>query len=194
MKRSACLCLGLMMTLVLSAGNPVSAEIYHYMDKNGETHYTNDAASIPKQYQKQLQVKGETVVYPDETAEPETTTDTTATKPPAEGKIKKTGGNLSEVEALKAQKEAFDNESKALQEERDQLDQQMKNARTRADVDKVNAATEALNARIKDFKQRRKAFDEQVLQYNKQVKKDMEEKLKKYNETEPQKAPEETAE
>ena len=59
-------CVSVMVMLLFIANGPVPAEVYQFTDDNGETHYTNDATSIPRQYQDDMQVEGETVYYYDD--------------------------------------------------------------------------------------------------------------------------------
>jgi chromosome segregation ATPase len=192
--------------MLLWAAYPVSAEIYQYKDESGKTHYTNDPVGIPKQYQKDVHIQGETVTYPEEPAEessPEIidtkeetgTGDQETEKAPAGGQVKQPqpGGNSSEVDALRAQEEAFENERKALLEERAQLDEAMKKAKTKEDIEKVNAATIEFNLKSKDFQTRRQAFKEEVTKYNEQVRKDMEQKLQQYKTDQAARLPEGSA-
>jgi hypothetical protein len=196
MKRSTPICLFLAVIILLWAVCPASAEIYQYKDESGNTHYTNDPVAIPRQYQKDVRMQGETVTYPGEEAEassPESTGgqeetgavdqetgDSGGQEPPADGQAQQPRGDLTDVDALKARETAFNNEFKALQEERIRLDEAMKKAKTQEDREKINAATVEFNLKFKDFHQRRQSFKEEVTKYNEQVRQDMEQKLEQY--------------
>ncbi|MEW6079517.1 MAG: DUF4124 domain-containing protein [Thermodesulfobacteriota bacterium] len=200
MKQSTPLSLALAIIIIVWAAYPASAEIYQYKDDSGNTHYTNDPVGIPKQYQKNVNIQGETVIYPEGSAEaplPESVTNQEAAGDqeeagdqeaetggdqgrPATGQVRQPQGNLNEVDSLRARETAFNDEFKALQEERRLLDEAMKKAKTKEDLEKVNEATVQFNLKFKDFHQRRQTFKEEVAKYNDQVKQDMEQKLEQY--------------
>jgi hypothetical protein len=175
MKRSFLffLCLAVMSLLIFYA--PVSAEVYKYTDESGETHYTNDAESVPRQYRNDVDVEGETIIYPDEDYTSDETSDDTSSE-----EMTQPQGNSGEVGDLKVRQKAFDDEFKELEAERARLDKAMKNAETREELQEVNAQTMEFNNRYKDFHMRRKAFKEEVKAYNDQVRKDMEKQLEDY--------------
>ena len=175
MRRSLFFCLCLAATLIFCINAPVSAEVYKFTDESGETHYTNDPGSVPRQYRDDVEVEGETIVYPDEdyTSDEDTNGDY-----PEERARPQT--NSGEVGDLQARQKAFDDEFKALEEERTQLDKAMKKAETREELEEINTQTMEFNNRYRDFHMRRKAFKEEVKAYNEQVRQDMEKRLEDY--------------
>ena len=175
MKRSFLFCLCLTVMLFLAFHAPVSAEVYKYTDESGETHYTNDAESVPRQYRNDVDVESETIVYPDEEYAPDEASDETYGED-----MPQPQGNQGEVSNLQARQNALNDEFKALEEERKQLDKAMREATTREELEEVNAQTMEFNNKYRDFHMRRKAFKEEVRSYNEQVRQDMEKQLENY--------------
>lgn len=182
MKLSAFFCLCLMVIMLFSIDNPVSAEIYQFTDENGNTYYTNDPVSIPNQYRDCLNVEGEIVVYgdPGDEDQPASSTDSSDQEAAITGKTQPSTGSLSETEAFRAREIAFNNEFKALQEERKLLDQAKHEADSSDKREELNAATINFNNKYKDFHRRRQAFKEEVRLYNEQVREDMKKKLEQF--------------
>ncbi len=179
MKRSAWSCISLLGVLIFSAGHPAFAEIYRFTDANGETHYTNDATAVPREYRDNTEVESETIIYGNDAYYDNSDQSTPATGGDDEN-LDQPQGNLGEVGDLKAQEAAFDREFKQLQEERERLNKAMQEAKTRDEVDEINAQTEEFNMRYKDWHQRRKAFKQKVKDYNEQVRQEMEQQLEQY--------------
>lgn len=190
MKLSAFFCLCLLLILLFSTNSPVSAELYQFVDGKGETHYTNDPATIPKQYQNSLKRQGE-IIYWEEPVEPDTSTNssyqedsnTEDTKPAPE---KQKGLSGTDADSLKAKELAFDNEFQTLKEERALLDKAKQEAKTKEEIENYNDQTNDFNIKYKDFVQRRQAFKNEVKEYNNQVMNDMEQKLNQHKKAEPE--------
>ncbi len=185
MKLSSLFCVSLTVIFLLGVQCSVSAEVYKYTDANGETHYTNDPASVPRQFRDDTDVDGEieSYSYSDENYNSDVADDEEADLEES-GDVEQRQRNSGQTADLQARQEAFDKEFKALEEERALLDKAMRNADGRDELEEVNAKTQEFNNRYKDFHMRRKAFKTEVKEHNEQVRQDMEKRLKEYKDGE----------
>ena len=169
----------LLTTLFCWSLHPVFAEIYQYTDESGKTYYTNDPLSVPDQYREDVDIQGEIVTYPDAVeSEPTYESDDESSATPKQNAPAE--GSLGDGEALTAREAQFENEFKALQEERNSLNQAMDNVSTEEEFKEISAKIAAHDLRYKDFLQRREAFRQEVQQHNEQVMLEMEKKLEQY--------------
>lgn len=178
MKLSAFFCLCLFIILLFGADTPVSADVYQFVDETGATHYTNDPASIPEQYQNSVNIKGEIRYL--EPLESPTSTGTGYQSASTPDRTQQPQESLGETGALKDKELAFNNEFQALEEEREMLNKARQQAKTNEEILKNNEQITEFNTRLKDFHQRLQAFREEVREHNKQVMKDMEQKMEQY--------------
>jgi len=185
MKLSAFFCICLLLVVLLFAGNPVSAEIYQFTDESGETHYTNDATSVPNQYRNDVDIQNETVTYGDyydDYEDEDEYDDEGDDEGDDEDSGEKSQGNLSETEELKARETAFANQSEDLKAEHAMLLEAREEAGSAQEVEDINTEIAEFNKRYKDWRQERKAFKKEVKAYNEQVRQEMEQELEAYKE------------
>ncbi|MBC2711046.1 MAG: DUF4124 domain-containing protein [Desulfosarcina sp.] len=161
----------LIVTLVLAA--PVCAEIYKYIDENGQKRWTDDLSQVPKEQRTSVQrfesaeeMPADAVADQTEQAPPESPLET-ETEVPDTDEPSETAG-LSR-EALEKEKADLDTQYQQLLEERKQLEQikpEAVSASTRAEL---NARISAYNSKTEQYETQLNAFNEKISAYNQKI-------------------------
>ncbi|MCD4677592.1 MAG: DUF4124 domain-containing protein [Desulfobacula sp.] len=125
------------------------AEYYHYVDKNGVKHYTDDISEIPKDQRPDLSVY-QSIQTPDikEPPKTENKTDTITSK------------------SLGIKRDKLINEYNALVKRNKTLAEQ-KNTIVEKEYNELAAQ---LNIEIKQYQEKKEAYEKLVEQYNEQIK------------------------
>lgn len=145
---------------------PVCAEIYKYVDENGQKRWTDDLSQVPKEQRPAVQRLEST---------PESSVDETAdvsqknqTSPPLEGEPADLNagdpGQAADLsrEALEKEKADLDSRYEQLLEERKQLEE-MKS------TELSTAAQSELNRRISAYNEKTEQYESQLNQFNQRI-------------------------
>ena len=160
--------LTLVMATVLAA--PAAAEFYRYRDKSGAIRYTDNLTEVPPEQRANLKAYRETVSLPASNTASETAasgqvpaqvevgvdTDADAARKAAE----------ETAARLRQRQEALIQEYEALQKERAALAQRSGQRVNNAQQARYHEDVEALNAKIRDYQQRREAYEQEVQAHN----------------------------
>jgi len=146
--------------LILMAAGPAAAKLYRYQDAQGVLHFTNDRTTIPEGV-----IITEIDEVPPSTAVPKKE----QYAPPA---AKENPARIARRNALLARKTALDEEFETLAAAKAELAENKaailrhprSKARKRHKV--LNRQALELNARIRDYEQRRQAFNREGAPYN----------------------------
>ena len=143
----------------------VSAEFYKYVDKNGNTFFTDDFNKVPED--QRAGVKG----Y--EESEIDSDTDTVEKKVVKETKVQDDNENQEDLEAFHARlnktRLQLKQEIQDIKNEKEQLKNDRKKATTKADVIKINERTiiiikkqKAIEKKVETFEIERKKYRERL--------------------------------
>ncbi|RLC05034.1 MAG: hypothetical protein DRH34_03100 [Deltaproteobacteria bacterium] len=130
---------------ILSASS-ISAEYYHYIDKDGIKHYTDDISEIPEDQRPKLSIHKSIQTPAKKEAPPENP----AISP----------------ESLVIKKDELDNEYEALVKKREALNKEKKSIGEK----KYNEIATQLNIEIKQYQKKSQSYEKLVEQYNEQIK------------------------
>ncbi len=136
---------------ILLIGNVVfvSAEYYHYIDKNGLKHYTDDISKVPENLRPDLS-KHKRILSPEGK--------TTTKKKPINDKTKITPDMLTKIKfVLDREFKTLAQKNRALSEQKNHLDEK-----------EYNALAAQLNIEIKDYQKKIERYENLIEQYNKQ--------------------------
>ncbi len=128
----------------------VSAEYYHYVDKDGVKHYTDDISKIPESLRPDLS-KYQSIQNPHEK--------NTIEKPPIDPKDRIT------PDFLTIKKNEIDHEYKTLVKKNRALSEQ----KNELDEKEYNALATQINIEIKQYQKKKELYEELVKKYNKQI-------------------------
>ena len=159
--------LALVMATVLAA--PAAAEFYRYRDKNGTIRFTDNLAEVPPEQRADLKTYREVVSSPPTTAFPETDPSGQAPEPAATVSAEADEERRAAEETaarLRQRQEALIQEYEALQKERAALAKRDGQRVNNAQQARYTEAVEALNAKIRDYQQRREAYEQEVQAHN----------------------------
>jgi len=181
--------LSFLMVLLFSV--PVSAEFYKYTGKDGRIYYTDDFSKVPKE--QRSATKGYTgyekndVGVPEIENEPEQQTESevqTETKEAVEEKPEQeqvqTGNLKADKNRLDKKQQELDKEFKDLTKEKSELDALKEKVMTRQETLSYNTRAQALNEKITNYSEKRKAFEAEVEVYNAAMEKEMKKDLERY--------------
>jgi len=158
------LVLTLVMATVLAA--PAAAEFYRYRDKNGTIRFTDNLTEVPPDQRANLKTYRE-MVSP---APGRTAAKTDASHPISETTSAETDEERKAAEEtaarLRRRQKALIEEYEALKKERAALAQRAGQRVNNAQQARYNEAVKALNARIRDYQQRREAYEREVRAHN----------------------------
>jgi len=148
------------------------AELYHYTDQSGITHYTNDPATIPEKYRPQSKSTHETPTEAPKN-KPEN-----AVQPHKGAAAKKGPAPENPGKALKKQRDQLIQKKEALSQRfEDLLQEKEKLAGRREELSKdseikaYNQEVQALNQKIKNYQQEEQALKAEIEAYNKKIQK-----------------------
>ena len=135
--------------LYILSTSSLFAEYYHYVDKNGVKHYTDDISEIPKDQRPDLTIH-QSIKTPD-IKEPLKT----------ENKVETISSESLETkrDKLVTEYNALVKRNKTLAEQKNTIDQK-----------KYNELATQLNIEIKQYQEKKQAYEKLVEQYNEQIK------------------------
>jgi hypothetical protein len=139
---------------VLSASS-VFAEYYHYVDKDGIKHFTDDISEIPEDQRPDLDVYKSIQSSPEKEPPEE--------KPSNEKQIESNGSIA--LKSLEIKNDELVNEYNALIKRNKALTGQKKTI----DGKKYNELVTQLNIEIKKYQKKKEAYEKLVKQYNEQI-------------------------
>jgi hypothetical protein len=158
--------LTLVMATVLAA--PATAEFYRYRDKNGTLRFTDNLTEVPPAQRAHLKTYRETIASPARRSADDTAVTDTPPESAAPGietdEAQKTAEQTAE--ALRRRQDALIQEYEALQKERAALAQRAGQRVNNAQQARYTEAVEALNAKIRDYQQRREAYEREAQAHN----------------------------
>ncbi|MFZ5564507.1 MAG: DUF4124 domain-containing protein [Thermodesulfobacteriota bacterium] len=163
------------------------AEIYKYVDENGQTHYTNSPEAIPPQYRKAVDKEQEIKSLPTAPSQSPAVTGAPATNVPGG---KNTGpGDLGagKVAELRAREQAIQKEFEALKVEQAELLKAREAAVTNEEIEVYHQKMALFEERFDAFHEKRKAFEKEAREYNEKVRQDIEKALQDLKEKEKKK-------
>ncbi|MBF0226524.1 MAG: hypothetical protein HQK76_13805 [Desulfobacterales bacterium] len=150
------------------------AEIYKYVGEDGKTYFTDNYNAIPENQRKKMDKIEE--------YEGSTATDTSSELPKNEAPQKNNEETIDLLEArkpLEKKQQDLDKEFKGLQAEKEIIDKDRDNAKTKTEILKYNEKVADYNKKLAEYEQKRKTFNSEVDEYNKLVKKDIADKYEK---------------
>lgn len=158
--------LTLVMATVLAA--PAAAEFYRYRDKSGTIRYTDNLTEVPPEQRAGLKAYRETVSSPAASTASETGASAQETAPAEASNEADEGRSAAEETAarLRQRQKALIEEYETLQKERSALAQRAGQRVNNAQQARYQEAVEALNARIRDYQQRREVYEQEVQAHN----------------------------
>ncbi|MGA6926221.1 MAG: DUF4124 domain-containing protein [Desulfosarcina sp.] len=165
------LVMGLILAVMLAS--PVCAEIYKYVDENGQKRWTDDLSQVPKEQRptaQRMESEPETPVDGDAEATP---ADRASTSSEGDTSDLKPGESVENVqlsrETLESEKADLDTQYDQLVEERKQLEQ-MKSADLSAGAQaELNRKITAYNEKTEQYETRLNQFNERINTYNQQI-------------------------
>ena len=158
----------LVMATVLAPA-PAAAEFYRYRDQNGTVRFTDNLTEVPPEQRADLKTYREVVSSPPTTAFPETDPSGQAPEPAATVSAEADEERRAAEETaarLRQRQEALIQEYEALQKERAALAKRDGQRVNNAQQARYAEAVEALNAKIRDYQQRREAYERDVQAHN----------------------------
>jgi Domain of unknown function (DUF4124) len=159
----------LIITLMLAL--PVSAEIYKYVDENGQKRWTDDLSQVPKEQRPSAQHFESVEETPVETAA--APTDEIPPESPAETEEMGTATPMETEtlsrDALEKEKADLDAQYQQLIEERKQLEQIKATANTTETRAALNERISAYNDKTEQYETKLDNFNEKINNYNQNI-------------------------
>jgi len=152
---------------------PVSAEIFKYLDENGQKRWTDDLSQVPKEQRPSAQrmetvgeTTAETIVEKAGTPQPGSRSETKAAVPDTDE-----SGETVELsrETLEKEKAALDTQYQQLLEERKQLELIKPEALSFSDRAKLNNRISAYNSKTEQYDAQLNAFNNKIKAYNQKI-------------------------
>jgi len=158
--------------LMFSVG--AAAEIYKYVDEDGNVHFTDDINQVPEAQRDKVSSYVESVSEdpPDqeitqENQSEQATTDQQANPPDlSDDELQSLEDAKQRIDALKNE---IDQEYEALMKEKQQLAKAKKQAKTREQIIAFNQKVESLNKRVASYEKKGKEDKAQVDAYNQRI-------------------------
>ena len=177
----------LSLLIVLLFSVPVSAEFYRYVDKDGRVHYTDDFNKVPKN--QRTAAKGYTGYEKNDIRDVPEIRNETGEQPESKEAVEEkpekeqvqTGNFEADKNRLDKKQQEMDKEFKELTKEKNELDLLKGKVKTRPETLDYNTRTQALNEKIKNYSEKRKALEAEAEAYNADVEKEMKKDLERYN-------------
>ncbi|MDP3285196.1 MAG: hypothetical protein Q8M56_12275 [Desulfobacterales bacterium] len=173
--------------IVLLFSVPVSAEFYRYIGKDGRVYYTDDFSKVPKG--QRSAAKGYVGYEKNDAGVPEIKNEP-GKQPESEEAVQEEkpdkeqvrAGNFEEDKSrLDKKQQEIDKEFKELTKEKNELDILKGKVKTRPETLDYNTRAQALNEKIKNYSEKRKAFDAEAEAYNAGVVNSMKNNIDRYN-------------
>lgn len=161
------------------------AEIYKYVDEQGNGHFTDDINQVPKDQRNSYAVRPEYIAETEDTeTDSQALTESEGLDEDSDNGINvalsEDGDSLNQSDndqdgldagrqRLDALKKEIDQEYRALVKEKEKLAEEQKALTTRADIISYNTEVEDLNKRAEAYVQKGKQYREQVEAFNERV-------------------------
>jgi len=161
--------------IVMLLAAPVSADMYKYIDKNGNTVFTDDYSKVPKEQRKEIE--GIPTYETKPSASDQTQSDNNKDEKNGDvqssddKQLQKTKDQSDEQTSLFEMRKALQEELKALQKEKETLDKKKGDA-TKEEI-------KNFNEKVNSYQEKRKAYDVKVEAHNKKVAKELKEREKR---------------
>ncbi len=173
--------------IVLLFSVPVSAEFYRYIGKDGRVNYTDDFSKVPKE--QRSVVKGYSGYEKNDIRDVPETKKETGEQPESKEVVEEkpdkeqvqTGNFEADKNRLDKKQQEMDKEFKELTKEKNELDLLKGKVKTRPETLDYNTRAQALNEKIKNYSEKRKAFDAEAEAYNAGVVNSMKNNIDRYN-------------
>jgi flagellar motility protein MotE (MotC chaperone) len=152
-----------------------AAEIYKYVDEEGNVHFTDDINQVPEAQRDKVSSYVESVsedppeqeVTQENQSEQAAKTDQDANLPDlSDDESESLEEAKKRIDALKSE---IDQEYKALMKEKDQLAKAKKQAKTKEQIIEFNKKVDSLNKRVASYEQKGKDYQAQVDAYNQRI-------------------------
>ena len=161
----------LIIAIVLAA--PVCAEIYKYIDENGQKRWTDDLSQVPKEqrtsahrFESIEETPADAVAEQTGKAQPEAPLETEAEVPDIDEPSETAG--LSR-ETLEKEKADLDTQYQQLLEERKQIEQIKTEAVSFSARAELNGRISAYNSKTEQYETQLNAFNEKINAYNQKI-------------------------
>lgn len=155
----------LIISLLLAA--PACAEIYRYIDANGQQRWTDDLSQVPKEQRQSAQRIQSIDTRPaDVQAKPESPLQSEPGNQGADDQ--KQSADLSR-NALEKEKADLDTQYQQLLQERKQLDQMKTEAKTREDQLALKDRISGYNSKTQQYETQLNAFNKKIQAYNQKI-------------------------
>lgn len=162
---------------VLMFSTPVGAEIYKYVDENGQKRWTDDLSQVPKDQRPSAQRLDTVEETPTDTAVEQTgdaQMDVPSASEPGSQDSDQTDETAGEAagldrESLEKEKAALDTQYQELLEERKKLEEMNTEALSADARSDLNKRISAYNAKTEQYETQLNAFNEKINAYNQQI-------------------------
>ncbi len=161
----------LIITLLLTV--PVHAEIYKYIDENGQKRWTDDLSQVPaeqrasaQRFETEQETPADTAAEQEQAPQPETALETEVEDP--DSAEPNESAELSR-EALEKEKTALDTQYQQLLEERKQIEQITGEALDTSARAELNRRISAYNSKTEQYEAHLNAFNEKISAYNQKI-------------------------
>ncbi|MDY6823919.1 MAG: DUF4124 domain-containing protein [Thermodesulfobacteriota bacterium] len=163
----------MLVSVVILAGAPGIAELYKYTDDNGQVHYTNSLANVPRQLRNEIIEDKEIQSTPPVEREPATEDRKPSERQPQGGNdsLNKKHGDLV------SRKAALEKKREALEKKRQALEARGKNITSRTERKRYNEQVTELNQAYEALHKEEMALKKELSEYNRRVEKSLTEKL-----------------
>ena len=151
------------MLAAMVLASPAGAEYYRYVDRYGNTVYTDDLSKVPADQRAKAKLYDDSSQAPaPEPPKPQAKTD--AQKNEIDGD---TAVDRKRLETLKTQ---LDEEFKSLEKENTQLRMDQKEAKTAKQIKAFNTRADSFNKRFEAYKEKEAVYKTRLEAYNNKVK------------------------
>jgi flagellar biosynthesis/type III secretory pathway protein FliH len=154
----------LMLIMATVLATPAAAEFYRYRDKSGTIRFTDNLAEVPPEQRANLKAYRESARSPARRAVPEAAASGQAPQPGETPADQKAAEEMAT--RLRQRQNALIQEHEALEKERAALAQQAGRRVNNAQQARYTEAVETLNAKIREYHQRREAYEREVQAHN----------------------------
>jgi len=162
----------IVVVLILFSSGSSLAELFKYVDKEGNIHYTNDLSTVPRSQRKGVE---EYIEFHDKKDSEPADVTTDVKDEQIQKDIRADNLDQDPTANLYGQKEELEKEYRQLQQEKKLLDEERKTVRSKADAKKYNTKTKQLKQKIEQYESKSKALMSEIKAYNSELEK----KLKK---------------